>query len=70
MARQISPEAEQEKRNGTLRAQYTRQACLAWMERHKPTVLAKIRELALQKHPKGNNGKSDFVLDESLLNLE
>lgn len=62
--------AEQEKKNGVLRAQYIRQACQAWMEKQKPTVLAKIRQLALDKYPKNSSAKADFVLDKELADLK
>jgi hypothetical protein len=39
------------------------------MKQNKPTVLAKFQEAALAKHPKHEN-KPEFVLDESLLNLD
>ena len=69
MAR-LSPESEREKKNGALRAQFVRQHCLEWIKRHKPTLLDKFTEAALKKHPRIDNGKSEFKVDESLMNLE
>ena len=67
----LSAEAEQEKKNGVLRAQYIRQACYAWLAKQKPAVLAKIQELALKEYPKNSSTeKPAFVLDESLANLK
>ena len=70
MAKATTPEAELEKKNGVLRAQYIRQSCYAWLEKQRPTVLAKIQELALKKYPKHGTDKAEFVLDDSLANLK
>jgi hypothetical protein len=40
------------------------------MEKQKPAVIAKIRELALKKYPKSSPTKPDFELDQELANLK